>query len=39
MFILWGWRNEGTIYVNNPVSNFKSDIKVNINKEKAQGVQ
>ena len=26
---------EGTIYVNNPVKNLKSDIKVDINKEKA----
>lgn len=26
---------EGTIYVNNPVSNLKSDIRVEINKEKA----
>lgn len=27
---------EGTLYVNNPVVNLKSDIKVDINKEKAQ---
>lgn len=27
---------EGTIYVSNPVEHLKSDIKVNINKEKAQ---
>ncbi len=28
-------RTEGTIYTNNPVKNLKSDIKVDINKEKA----
>lgn len=28
-------KTEGTIYVNNPVSNLKSDIRVAINKEKA----
>ena len=28
-------RTEGTIYINNPVKNLKSDIKVEINKEKA----
>lgn len=28
-------RTEGTIYTNNPVKNLKSDIKVEINKEKA----
>lgn len=29
-------KTQGTIYVNNPVSNLKTDIKVDINKEKAQ---
>ena len=29
-------KTEGTLYVNNPVRNLKSDIRVNINKEKAQ---
>ena len=28
-------KTEGTIYINNPVKNLKSDIKVEINKEKA----
>lgn len=28
-------QTEGTLYVNNPVKNLKSDIKVNINKDKA----
>lgn len=28
-------KTEGTLYVNNPVKNLKSDIKVNINKDKA----
>lgn len=31
-------QTEGTIYVNNPLKNLKSDIKVNINKEKAQAL-
>ena len=29
-------KTEGTLYVNNPVRNLKSDIRVNISKEKAQ---
>lgn len=29
-------QTEGTIYINNPVAHLKSDIKVDINKEKAQ---
>ena len=29
-------QTEGTIYVNNPVSNLKSDIRVRINQEKAR---
>jgi len=29
-------QTDGTMYVNNPVSNLKSDIKVSINKEKAR---
>lgn len=29
-------RTEGTLYINNPVSHLKSDIRVAINKEKAQ---
>lgn len=29
-------QTRGTLYVNNPVRNLKSDIRVNINKEKAQ---
>ncbi|MBS1577981.1 MAG: efflux RND transporter permease subunit, partial [Bacteroidetes bacterium] len=29
-------KTEGTLYVNNPVRNLKSDIRVSINKEKAQ---
>lgn len=29
-------KSEGTLYVNNPVSHLKSDIKVDINKEKAR---
>ena len=31
-------RTKGTIYVNNPLKNLKSDIKVDINKEKAQAL-
>ncbi len=31
-------KTEGTLYVNNPVRNLKSDIRVNINKEKAQSL-
>jgi len=31
-------QTEGTIYVNNPVTHLKSDIKVDINKEKAQSL-
>ncbi|MEK6477246.1 efflux RND transporter permease subunit [Catalinimonas sp. 4WD22] len=40
--MLAGWvenmlkKSEGTLYVNNPVSHLKSDIKVDINKEKAR---
>ncbi|MGN6292073.1 MAG: efflux RND transporter permease subunit [Chitinophagaceae bacterium] len=34
-------KTEGAIYVNNPIRNLKSDIRININKDKAQqlGVQ
>lgn len=31
-------QTKGTIYVNNPLKNLKSDIKVDINKEKAQAL-
>ncbi|HEX8577524.1 MAG TPA: efflux RND transporter permease subunit, partial [Flavobacterium sp.] len=31
-------KTEGTMYVNNPVTNLKSDIKININKEKARAL-
>ncbi|RDC54476.1 AcrB/AcrD/AcrF family protein [Pedobacter chinensis] len=31
-------KTQGTIYVNNPLKNLKSDIKVDINKEKAQAL-
>lgn len=31
-------KTEGTLYVNNPVRNLKSDIRVSINKEKAQAL-
>ncbi|KQC02556.1 efflux RND transporter permease subunit [Pedobacter sp. Hv1] len=31
-------KTKGTIYVNNPLKNLKSDIKVDINKEKAQAL-
>ncbi len=31
-------RTEGTIYVKNPLSNFQSDIRVDINKEKAHAL-
>ncbi|MBL7762106.1 MAG: efflux RND transporter permease subunit [Chitinophagaceae bacterium] len=31
-------KTEGTLYVNNPIRNLKSDIRVNINKDKAQSL-
>lgn len=31
-------KTEGTMYVNNPVTNLKSDIKIDINKEKARSL-
>ena len=31
-------KTEGTMYVNNPVTNLKSDIKIDINKEKARAL-